>query len=219
MTYLERQIQKQENRREYMKEWAYKKPLIKKICVVCNKEFETSLSYKINCSKECEYKTQKKKSLERYRNKKELKIIEEKRICKECEGEFIWASSSPKQLYCSKECSKEFWKKKRKDMGKGIIIKGNGQRENYYKLRFEIFKRDNFTCQYCGRNVKEDKIKLHCDHIHPKSKEGLFIANNLITSCEECNSGKGNTLLSEHLLQKRENVTISFKIIPNKRLK
>jgi 5-methylcytosine-specific restriction endonuclease McrA len=71
----------------------------------------------------------------------------------------------------------------------------------WFKLRFEAFKRDNFTCQYCGRNVREDKIKLHCDHIIPRNKGGLNIPNNLITSCKECNLGKGDVLLEEHYLK------------------
>jgi len=66
-----------------------------------------------------------------------------------------------------------------------------------YKLRFEILKRDNFTCQYCGRNVIEDGIKLQIDHIHPKSKGGINSRMNLITACSDCNIGKFDVLLSE----------------------
>ncbi|MCK4795228.1 MAG: HNH endonuclease [Desulfobacteraceae bacterium] len=38
------------------------------------------------------------------------------------------------------------------------------------KLRFEVFKRDSFTCQYCGR--KSPDVLLEIDHIKPVSKEG-----------------------------------------------
>jgi len=61
------------------------------------------------------------------------------------------------------------------------------------KIRFEIFKRDKFTCQYCGR--KAPNVILHIDHIQPKSKGGLNNKLNLITSCEECNLGKGNLII------------------------
>jgi hypothetical protein len=61
-------------------------------------------------------------------------------------------------------------------------------------LRFEIFQRDNFTCQYCNR-TKDDGIKLVVDHIIPVSEGGKTIFDNLITACEECNSGKSNKLL------------------------
>jgi len=71
------------------------------------------------------------------------------------------------------------------------------KRTNYYKIRWEILLRDNFTCQYCGR-TPQDGAKLRVDHIIPKSKDGDFDKNNLITSCEICNLGKSDILLDEH---------------------
>ena len=38
------------------------------------------------------------------------------------------------------------------------------------KLRFEVFKRDQFKCQYCG--VAAPDVVLHIDHINPVSKGG-----------------------------------------------
>jgi 5-methylcytosine-specific restriction endonuclease McrA len=61
--------------------------------------------------------------------------------------------------------------------------------KNWLGIRFEIFKRDNFTCQYCGRKVV-DGIKLHCDHVHPVCKGGDNSSKNLITACSDCNIGK-----------------------------
>ena len=58
------------------------------------------------------------------------------------------------------------------------------------KTRFEVFKRDNFTCQYCGKSAPE--VVLNVDHIEPVSKGGSNDISNLITSCFECNNGKGN---------------------------
>lgn len=63
------------------------------------------------------------------------------------------------------------------------------------KVRFEIFKRDGFTCQYCGQTPP--KIVLEVDHIKPKSKNGKDDKNNLITACFDCNRGKSNILLTE----------------------
>lgn len=74
-----------------------------------------------------------------------------------------------------------------------LAIKSSG----LLKLRFEVFMRDNFTCRYCGRTVKEDGVKLHIDHIIPKSKGGKNNLSNLITSCLECNYGKCCVLLEE----------------------
>jgi len=177
-------------------------------CLNCGINIEYIKGKKKYCSDKCRYEFNRNRNNKIMREnywkkvKPNKKVIKEKRKCKFCNKEFIWSSSQPQQIYCSNECLNEFYKKKLNDLNKGIIRKGNGQIYNHYKLRFEVFKRDNFTCQYCGRNVKEDKIKLHCDHIHPKSKGGLFVANNLITSCEECNLGKRDIILEERQLNK-----------------
>lgn len=62
------------------------------------------------------------------------------------------------------------------------------------KTRFEIFKRDGFKCQYCGAHPPD--VVLHVDHIHPVAEGGTNEAENLVTSCEPCNLGKGARLLS-----------------------
>lgn len=70
-------------------------------------------------------------------------------------------------------------KKRRKQVRKG--------------LRFEIFKRDGFTCQYCGRQPPE--IVLQIDHITPVAEGGDNDPMNLVTACRDCNLGKGKKLL------------------------
>lgn len=62
-------------------------------------------------------------------------------------------------------------------------------------VRFEVFKRDNFTCQYCGSKAPD--VVLHVDHINPVSKGGDSEIINLLTSCEPCNLGKSDRLLSD----------------------
>lgn len=57
------------------------------------------------------------------------------------------------------------------------------------KLRFEILERDHFTCQYCGAQPADGA--LHVDHIIPVADGGPTTPENLITSCEPCNTGKG----------------------------
>ena len=58
-----------------------------------------------------------------------------------------------------------------------------------------ILARDNYTCRYCGRHAPE--VELHVDHIFPKSGGGSDGKNNLITSCKDCNLGKGANRLSK----------------------
>lgn len=63
------------------------------------------------------------------------------------------------------------------------------------KIRFEVFKRDSFTCQYCGRKAPD--IILQVDHIEPVASGGTNDILNLITSCVDCNAGKSDRRLSD----------------------
>ncbi len=67
------------------------------------------------------------------------------------------------------------------------------------RVRFEIFKRDSFTCQYCGNRPPE--IVLEVDHIDPRSNGGSDDLINLITSCFDCNRGKHKSLLGEKAIR------------------
>ena len=58
-------------------------------------------------------------------------------------------------------------------------------------LRFEVLRRDGFACSYCGR--KPPDVELHIDHVTPAALGGRDTAENLRTSCAECNTGKGST--------------------------
>lgn len=63
------------------------------------------------------------------------------------------------------------------------------------KVRFEIFKRDAFTCQYCGSTPP--KAILHIDHIVPVAEGGGNEDTNLVTSCSICNLGKSANSLEK----------------------
>lgn len=63
------------------------------------------------------------------------------------------------------------------------------------KTRFEVFKRDSFTCQYCG--AKAPDVILEVDHITPVAEGGDDDLTNLVTSCFDCNRGKGKRVLSD----------------------
>jgi hypothetical protein len=72
------------------------------------------------------------------------------------------------------------------------------------KIRFEVFKRDKFTCQYCGRMAPD--VILEVDHIKPVAEGGNNGMLNLITSCRDCNRGKGKRKISDNSeLKKQQN--------------
>jgi hypothetical protein len=64
------------------------------------------------------------------------------------------------------------------------------------RTRFEVFKRDSFTCQYCG--AKAPGVVLHVDHITPRASGGSDDILNLVTACAGCNGGKSDIPLSCH---------------------
>ena len=61
--------------------------------------------------------------------------------------------------------------------------------------RKNVFWRDNFQCQYCGKTFKFDELTM--DHVVPKSKGGAKTWENIVTSCYEFNSKKRNTTPKE----------------------
>ena len=65
--------------------------------------------------------------------------------------------------------------------------------QEWAELRDVVFRRDDYTCQYCGKRGG----KLECDHVFPFSLGGLSTLNNLVTACISCNRSKGAKTLSE----------------------
>lgn len=70
------------------------------------------------------------------------------------------------------------------------------------KLRFEVFKRDKFTCQYCG--AKAPDVVLHVDHVHPVFEGGDNDILNLLTACVGCNAGKGKRKLDDNAVLEKQ---------------
>jgi hypothetical protein len=57
-------------------------------------------------------------------------------------------------------------------------------------VRFEVFKRDGFTCVYCGK--KPPEVMLVIDHIVPVIAGGDNEMPNLVAACQGCNAGKSD---------------------------
>src|SRR5256886_14048155 len=62
-----------------------------------------------------------------------------------------------------------------------------------------LFARDNYRCQFCGRNQQELRHRecLTRDHLVPLSRGGTNGWNNVLTACSSCNTRKGNLLPEE----------------------
>jgi len=63
--------------------------------------------------------------------------------------------------------------------------------------RKEVFRRDNYTCQYCGRRTRE----LTLDHVVPRRRGGAHTWENLVSACRVCNRRKGGKTLEEAHMQ------------------
>ncbi len=59
--------------------------------------------------------------------------------------------------------------------------------------RREVFQRDGFSCQYCGKRAAE----LTLDHVIPRCKGGQHTWENVVTACKRCNHRKAGSTLRE----------------------
>ena len=57
----------------------------------------------------------------------------------------------------------------------------------------EILRRDDYTCQYCGRKMRT----LTLDHVVPRRYGGPHTWDNLVAACSPCNRRKGGKLAAE----------------------
>ena len=52
--------------------------------------------------------------------------------------------------------------------------------------RFEVFNRDRYTCQYCGKEGRQ----LTFDHVTPRYRGGQHTWENIVSACVPCNRRK-----------------------------
>lgn len=167
--------------------------LVKRDCVICNKEFEVP-NNQINVVTTCCHYCQTvalslKKSKGRYT------------LCRVCDKP-IWEMPSRKHNYCSKECHNKGMSIFPDENNFGIIQTG---RKKYYggnwlSQRKKARMRDNYKCVRCGISEKEYGKELSVHHIKPfvyfdSYREANELVN-LDSVCEPCHrkihSGKNH---------------------------
>lgn len=62
------------------------------------------------------------------------------------------------------------------------------QRSTVALERPSLFRRDRFTCAYCGKVFHEDDLRM--EHIYPQARGGKLVWENIVSACEPCNSRK-----------------------------
>ncbi|GJQ43701.1 MAG: hypothetical protein JETCAE03_31990 [Ignavibacteriaceae bacterium] len=75
------------------------------------------------------------------------------------------------------------------------IIVRKSQRQVDSNISWAVFRRDDYTCQYCGRK----DVPLSVDHIITWEDLGQSVEDNLITACKKCNKTRGNKSFSDWL--------------------
>jgi hypothetical protein len=63
------------------------------------------------------------------------------------------------------------------------------------RLRYEILRRDDHTCRYCGGKAPD--VALTVDHVTPTALGGSDDPSNLVAACRDCNAGKSSASLSD----------------------
>ena len=66
------------------------------------------------------------------------------------------------------------------------------------RTRFEVLRRDEYTCRYCGQSAPD--VKLTVDHVLPTALGGSDDPSNLVAACHDCNAGKSSTSPDEHIV-------------------
>jgi 5-methylcytosine-specific restriction endonuclease McrA len=63
----------------------------------------------------------------------------------------------------------------------------------------EIFRRDNYVCQYCGKQLARPTV----DHVIPRHLGGEHTWENLVTACPNCNHKKGGRTVEQSNMRPR----------------
>lgn len=61
--------------------------------------------------------------------------------------------------------------------------------------RRNLFLRDDFTCQYCGKRGSSDRLSI--DHVLPRSRGGCTSWENCVLACVACNARKADRTIKE----------------------
>lgn len=72
--------------------------------------------------------------------------------------------------------------------------------------RKAALKRDHYTCLWCGQPATT------VDHIIPSSKGGSDFPHNLLASCSDCNSRRGNRSAFAYLVEKVTSIPNPLKL-------
>jgi len=167
-----------------------------KTCIECYLIFVTNNPNKGYCGDSCN------------KERRARKEFGPPRSCVECNKTYGYVSGVPFRKWCSDEC-REIWKKR-------VKKENNKQGKHVRRARIkgllferfhpnEVFERDSYKCQSCGRKTRPDYKPTHdlypnLDHIIPIAQGGEHTRKNTQCLCRACNIDKGAGALHDQLL-------------------
>lgn len=171
---------------------AYKSNKYKKIilCEFCHKEFIVTISSKRRfCCNSCA--SQSNAPIQR----KYVKKAPVEKQCKYCQRKYLFKVGKYKEhqgkKFCSIDCKIKAQLGKWAGKNNPNFIDGREGKskhyrgENWKEIRKNIYRRDNYKCQECGKKCRKD---INCHHIIPYYETQNNLPENLITLCASCHS-------------------------------
>lgn len=165
-------------------------------CLVCGKSYTRKSLNHHYCSGKCRRRNEwDRERLERKKNRKEVK-----RICKNCQQEFIASLWHPLVKFCSQKCRSRYYKihNRKKILAYKRIVRKSERylawKRNYdrnYKdkiryggLRRPAMERANFSCEECGAEYPNVNLVVH----HKDGNKQNNIMANLQVLCRICHA-------------------------------
>lgn len=145
------------------------------ICIVCGHQFEQHF-YRASSSKYCSRECWQKRN------------PPDNKTCEYCKKPFT--TYQRKQRFCSQSCAGHQIPGRAFKDGKSMLRERARLSYQLREWREAVFKRDNYTCQKCGKTGE-----LHAHHVRPFSEhpELRFNVDNGITYCIDCHGIIHNT--------------------------
>lgn len=127
-------------------------------------------------------------------------------VCGDCGNRFRYARNKSRSRCC--ECRLKHIQEVKRALRKEAKTRRRARKKGATIERFtasELFNRDGWKCQLCGRRVRKFKVMNHpreatIDHIIPLSRGGKHSLVNCQTACRQCNSCKGAKVKGQHRL-------------------
>jgi 5-methylcytosine-specific restriction endonuclease McrA len=167
-----------------------------------------------------------------------FKRIYKETICPDCENRFtgdeVCTRCNGKSVTNSAETIEVYDVSLKDGHGKkhfipAVIRNVRQVKQSYRKVNFSrvnVFKRDNYTCQYCGVKAGEEGVILEMEHVVPRSRwngsGSPTCWTNIVAACRKCNRKKDDyfqTNSKDHALESKFHVYMPlFKTIDGERV-